>query len=672
MTMDFFAHQERARRNTKLLLFYFILAVLGMIVAIYAACVFILGAAGDVNAAMNPGFFGLVSAGTLAVVFLGSLIRIAELAKGGRVVAESLGGRLLSPQTRDYDERKLLNVVEEMAIASGIPVPPVYVMDDEQGINAFAAGFSPSDAVIGVTRGALQLLNRNELQGVIAHEFSHILHGDMRLNIRLMGWLFGIVCLTVIGRVLLRTRGRKNPLPAFGLALLLFGSIGLFFGRLIKAAVSRQREFLADASAVQFTRLPEGLAGALKKIGGLAYGSRVRHAAAEEASHLFFGNALGNSWFNLMSTHPPLEERIRRIEPNWDGTLPKVSGAAPRARAADAEGRAADRRPPQATAAAGRAGPAERTRPAGPPGRGAPEGLRVDHIMGQVGAPTIAHLASVAALTAELPKSVADATRDTFDAEALVYALLLSAEARTRTQQWQALQRIVEPPMLNTVARLADAVQTLGRRQRLPVVARALPALRRLPAAHYEGFSHAVRVLVEADRQIDLFEFALQKMLLRHLEPHFRKVPPRVAQYHTLKPLLADCAVLLSALAHAGHADAAQAQAAFRLGAQALGPEGAALAFLKFDQCNLAQIDGALNRLDQIPPPLKKQVLDACAQTVAADGRLQEKEAELLRAIADTLGCPLPPFAQGQVGSPAEPGESPAIPELRNAGKVAG
>jgi hypothetical protein len=355
-----------------------------------------------------------------------------------------------------------------------------------------------------------------------------------------------------------------------------------------------------------------------------------------------------------MSTHPPLEDRIRRLEPNWDGKLPKISLAlaAAETRAAAAEGLAARRRPAQtatavtAEGAPARAGLEEQAGRTVPLGRRAPVRVRANTIVNQVGAPTVAHLASAAALAAALPEPITQALRETFDAEALVYALLLSADAQTRTQQLRALQQFLEPALLNAVVRLFPTVQTLDRRYKLPVVARALPALRRLPAAHYDQFAHAVEALVQTDQQIDLFEYALQKLLLRHLTPHFRKVPPRVVQYYVLKPLLYDCAVLLSALAYVGHADAAQAEAAFNLGVRALGPDAPALPFLKFDRCNLAQIDTALGRFDQLSPPLKKQVLDACAQTVAADGLVQEKEVELLRAIADTLGCPLPPLLE--------------------------
>jgi len=287
--VDFFERQDEARRHTKLLVFYFAAAVLSLVVVINVALSLILG---GLAVGSKAEVLLWITLGTLAVISIGSVFKTLQLASGGSVVAELLGGRLIDSNTSDNDERKLLNVVEEMSIASGVPVPQVYVMDDEAGINAFAAGHSTSDAAISVTRGCMKLLSRDELQGVIAHEFSHILNGDMRLNLRLMGLVFGILCLTVIGRVLIRTRGSKNPLPLVGLALIVVGWAGAFFGRLIQAAVSRQRELLADAAAAQFTRNPAGLAGALKKIGGLAYGSRIESPHAEEASHLFFAQGL--------------------------------------------------------------------------------------------------------------------------------------------------------------------------------------------------------------------------------------------------------------------------------------------------------------------------------------------------------------------------------------------
>jgi Zn-dependent protease with chaperone function len=634
--MDFFAHQERARRNTKWLIAYFVLAVAAMIAAIYLACAAVLPALAleqhEPAALWNPPLFAGVAGGVSLVILIGSWVRTAELSSGGSAVAQALGGRLLNPQTRDPDERKLLNVVEEMSIASGVPVPEVYVLDEETGINAFAAGHSPSDAAIGVTRGAMCLLSRDELQGVIAHEFSHLLNGDMRLNLRLMGVLFGILCLTIIGRVLLRSHGgRRNPLPILGLVLVCFGSIGLFFGRLIKSAVSRQREFLADAAAVQFTRYPAGLAGALKKIGGLARGSLVAHAAAEEASHMFFGNALRPSWFNFLATHPPLEVRIRRIEPDWDGVFPKVTAvpvAAP-----------AVRRQPALDEPAAAARPPQRPSPPAVPPR-----LPVTGLLQHIGAPTAAHLVQAAALRASIPPVLEEAAHEPFDAGALVLAVLLSPEAPVRAEQLRGLQAQVEPALFGLTLQLMAAVEGLPAGARLALVERALPALRRLPAARYASFRQAVRRLIESDRQVDLFEYALQKMLLRHLEPHFTKAPPRLVQFYALAPLLPDCQVLLSALAHLGQTEPGEAERAFAAGVSALRVGPSALRLLPWAECNLPQIDAALERLSQATPYLKKLVLHAGAAAVAADGLVREKEAELLRAIGDTLECPIPPL----------------------------
>ena len=334
--MDFFAHQDQARKHTKVLVVYFVIAVACIIASVYLASLVIFYGTQSQQQPGNPTpelvlwdpkIFLYAMLGTLGVVIVGSLYKTVELAKGGSAVAESLGGRLISPNPTNPDERKLRDVIEEMAIASGVSVPKIYVLDEDEGINAFAAGHAPGDAAIGVTRGCMTLLNRDELQGVIGHEFSHLLNGDMRLNLRVMGVIFGILCLAVIGRILLYSRGRrdKNPLMLLGLALIIIGAIGTFFGRLIQAAISRQREFLADASSVQFTRNPAGLSGALQKIGGV--GSRIESPHAGEANHMFFSDGLGKSFFRMMDTHPPLEERIRAIDPGWDGKFKQVSGS---------------------------------------------------------------------------------------------------------------------------------------------------------------------------------------------------------------------------------------------------------------------------------------------------------------------------------------------------------
>jgi Zn-dependent protease with chaperone function len=623
--VDFFERQDEARRHTKLLVVYFVLAVLSLVVVINVVVSLILGAL--VIEPKSELLFWITLV-TLAVIFVGSAFKTLQLASGGSAVAELLGGRLIDSNTSDTDERKLLNVVEEMSIASGVPVPQVYVMDDEAGINAFAAGHSTSDAAISVTRGCMKLLSRDELQGVIAHEFSHVLNGDMRLNLRLMGLVFGILCLTVIGRVLIRTRGRKNPLPLVGLALIVVGWAGVFFGRLIQAAVSRQRELLADAAAVQFTRNPAGLAGALKKIGGLAYGSRIESPHAEEASHLFFANGLGSS---LFSTHPPLTERIRALDPNFDGKFPRVTE----------EPASAISPAPQVFETAEiptvHAGASRFVAP-----------FVAEHaVVANIGQATTQHLAYAADLRHAIPPAIEAAARNPLAASGLVCALLLASEPSMQEQQFEVLASVTSEAMLNETARIWPEVQVMPVQAKIPALDLALPALRRLPPEQFQQFRAAIGGLAASNAKADLFAYMLQKMVARHLDTYFLPERRPVTQFYALHPLAHDCGVLLSATAYAGQENATELSAAFTKGAEFLSQAARCeIPLLPPEECDLSNMDAALERLSQAVPQIKKNLLGACAQTVAADGVIQQGEAELLRAIADALDCPVPPFVQ--------------------------
>lgn len=662
--MDFFERQDKARRKTKLLVFYFIVAICLLILSAYAAVLAIFGR-GEVYDSLGeasftlwqPALFLWSTLGTLTVVGIGSAFKTAELSKGGSAVAQMLDGRLINSNATQADERKLLNVVEEMSIASGIPVPQVYLLENEDGINAFAAGHSTSDAAIGVTRGGMQMLSRDQLQGVIGHEFSHILNGDMRLNLRLMGLIFGILCLTVVGRVLLRTRGKKNPLPLLGLALIVIGGIGVLFGRLIQAAVSRQREFLADAASVQFTRNPDGLAGALKKIGGLSSGSKLETPHAQEASHLFFANGLRSSISGLMATHPPLDERIRALDPAFDGKFPEV--VPPRISQPPAspltESRGSQPPPiPFTEPRRSQPPPLPPPLPVFPRSDAAGAGIigtvvSAQALLPDVGHPTTRHLQYAADLHQSLPEALKSAARDPLGASALIYALLLSHDPAAREKQLADLAAAASDPIVDETLTLWPETQNVNVRAIIPLVDLALPALRQLSPAQFHEFRAAVRALVESDRQIDLFEYMLQKIVLRHLEPNFVPTPKKVTQYYDLKPLAADCGILLSATAYAGQEDPAQVQAAFARGAQLLSRIAKSeIPFLPKVDCDLPRLDAALECLALAVPQIKKNVLNACAETVAADGLLQAPEAELLRAIADSLDCPIPPLIPAQ------------------------
>jgi Zn-dependent protease with chaperone function len=623
--VDFFERQDEARRHTKFLVFYFAAAVLSLVVVINVAVSLILGA---LVVGPKSELLLWITLGTLAVILAGSAFKTLQLASGGSVVAELLGGRLIDSNTSDTDERKLLNVVEEISIASGVPVPQVYVMDDEAGINAFAAGHSTSDAAISVTRGCMKLLSRDELQGVIAHEFSHILNGDMRLNLRLMGLVFGILCLTVIGRVLIRTRGRKNPLPLVGLALIVVGWAGVFFGRLIQSAVSRQREILADAAAVQFTRNPAGLAGALKKIGGLADGSRIESPHAEEASHLFFANGLGNSFF---STHPPLTERIRALDPSFDGKFPRVVEQ-PASAISPAPQVSAIPEIPMSQAGAGRfVAPfvAERA------------------VVANIGQATTQHLAYAADFRHAIPLAIEAAARDPLGASGLVCALLLASEPSVHEKQFEILASVASESTLNETARIWPEVQVMPVQAKIPSLDLALPALRRLPPEQFQQFRAAIGTLAASNAKTDLFAYMLQKIVARHLDTYFLPERRPVTQFYALHPLARDCGVLLSATAYAGQENVTELSAAFAKGADYLSQAAhCEIPLLPPEECDLSNMDASLERLSQAVPQIKKNLLGACVQTVAADGVIQQGEAELLRAIADALDCPVPPFVQ--------------------------
>ena len=647
--MDFFERQDKARRHTTLLAFYFVVAVALLIGAVYLVVALIFGGielknATDETATVpwsHAKMFLATAAGTLGVISAGSFFKTLSLARGGRAVAELLDGRLVNSNSTDAHERKLLNVVEEMAIASGVPVPQVYVMDGEAGINAFAAGHSASDAAISVTHGAMTLLTRDELQGVIAHEYSHLLNGDMKLNLRLMGLIFGILCLTVIGRILIRARGKNAwPFLLLGLALIIIGFVGVLFGRLIQAAVSRQREFLADASAVQFTRNPLGLAGALKKIGGANTGSELQSHRAEEVSHFFFANGLKSEFFGF-ATHPPLEERIKALDPSFDGKFPRV--VLPDTSAEAAPPPPSRGQPPPPPLPTAKPPPLPMVRP--PPLPVAPTAVAQQTIIADIGQPRTEHLQYAVDLHQAVPPSIQTAAHDPLGAHALVCAFLLAKDTGAREKQLEELGRATSEAVRQETVRIWPAIQEIPSHARIPLVDLALPALRRLSPSQFEQFRSAVNALIASDNETNLFEFMLQKIVMRHLDTRFYPERRPVTQFYDLRPLARDAGILLSATAYAGADNPTQAQAAFAKGAESLGRIARIeIPWLPPTECELPHLNAALDRFAQSVPQIKKNVLTACAETVAFDALIQPREAEILRAIADTLDCPIPPF----------------------------
>jgi Zn-dependent protease with chaperone function len=616
--MDFFSAQEQSRRTTRLLVVLFGLAVIAIIVAVTA-----------VGSALMGGFqfygqnsqaikqfevdwvtLALIALSTGLFIGLASLYRTARLRQGGGAVARSLGGTEIAADTTDPLRQRLINVVEEMSIAAGVPVPEVFVLERESGINAFAAGFSPNDAAIAVTQGTLEQLNRDELQGVIGHEFSHILNGDMRINMRLIGALYGILVLSLVGRLLLRSgrvatmgsrRGNGTPLLVFGVALAVIGSVGVFFGRLIKAGVSRQREFLADASAVQFTRDPNGLAGALKKIGG--FSSTLEATDSEEVAHMLFGQG-SLSFRGWFATHPPVEQRIKLLDPQF----------AHEGRASQTHQGSDSSDPNIAGIAAG--------------------------MVGRAGEPTPAELNHASALHDSMPAQLIEAAHAREGSFLLIIALALQADAEDQTAQLALLRNRLGEQRASYCARLSQSLREAGVAVRLPLLEMAFPRVKDRPASQLDFLLMLINELAALDNHLEPFELALVRTLESYLHEQPGFTPPKtaVASKRQIHKASVD---LIATLAAYSHDDPDQTQAALRRGLATLAP--------KLDQNvqperDLQVLDAALTTLATAPLAARRHVLIAAYASITADDHINLTEGELFRAIAAVLGCPLPPF----------------------------
>ena len=644
MATNFFQQQGSARRRTVQLVVYFVVAILILIALVYGLLLALsMSGAPEPVSWWQPDLLLLAAPGVGLVVGGASAFKVAQLASGGQAVALMLGGEEVPGTTTDPREKRLLNVVEEMALAAGVPVPPVYVLK-EPGINAFAAGYAPGDAVVAVSQGCLKYLTRDELQGVVAHEFSHILNGDMRLNIRLIGLIFGIMALSIMGRMLMfasggRSSGRNDSrggLVLLGLGVFVLGLVGAFFGRLIMAAVSRQREYLADASAVQFTRNPDGIGGALKKIGGLAEGSRIENPQAAEAGHMFFANAFaGEGLAGLLATHPPLVERIRRLDPQFDGQFPEVRPVS------------VDREEREGAARSGRVPPfAGMPRLPGLPqvpalGFADDAASRIGHLDPEV--TSYAH-----ALHDGMPDVLRVAAQEPFSARALVYALLLDPRADLRDLQLTRLKAGAEPQDFAETLRLVAPVQALPDTHRLPLLDLAMPALRQMSPRQHRAFRAQVEVLMIADQRLSLFEYTLRCVLHRHLDAQF--LPKRQTRpVHSSPQKLAHPMATVSALlAWEGQPEPDQAARAFDTGMRGYIGGDHIHRLPPREECSLAEFDAALQTLNQSVPAIKRRIVVACAACILANQQVTVREAELLRAICDTLDCPLPPLVMGK------------------------
>lgn len=636
--MNFFEHQDKARTNSKRLILLFVLAVV-CIVLLVNLCVFVFlqtftndqfrQTKSQVGQQFADNSFELFSyvlqninwelhtVVTLAVLLLvigGTLYRSIALARvGGISIALELGGRSIEPNSTDPDERKLLNVVEEMALASGVPTPEVFILEEE-GINAFAAGHNINDAVIGVTKGCIQKLSRDELQGVIAHEFSHIFHGDMKLNMRIMGVLFGILLISFIGRILMysgysrrsysfRSSRSKNTggLALVGLALFVIGYSGLFFGRLIQAGVSRQREFLADASAVQYTRNPDGIAGALKKIASNSNGSDVLNPKAEEVSHFFLAAAMRSKLSGWFATHPPLNQRIKAIDPSFK----------------------AERLSHQTTTSS------------------VPltsQFSSSQSLVSEIGQPRQEHVEHARNLIGAMSGFTKNSAHDPYSARAVVYSIFLSPQSEIQSKQLQHLNETNQKDLIPILLKAQQDIQKIGTTIRLALIDLSLPSLKKLSQKQRAEFLESVQYLILADQKFHMFEYALFKVLLNALDFDQAKSKSRKTA-----DLQKASSTLISALAYAGSEQKERIQDSFSAAKVALGMNQIEL--LPIEACGPSQINDAIDQLRKIKPGAKQRLISSCLEAISHDGKLEALEAELLRAVGESLEIPIPPLA---------------------------
>tara|TARA_R110002096_G_scaffold135780_1_gene287859 strand:- start:2219 stop:4096 length:1878 start_codon:yes stop_codon:yes gene_type:complete len=619
--VNFFEQQDHARQKTWLLIALFsvaVLCIIGLTIALITATFWGFAGQGTTNSVsgiqpMQWNNIAKTAITVIAVIACVIIYKRLQLSQGGRRVAEMLGGRQIEQGTANANEQQLLNVVEEMAIAAGLPVPPVYVLE-ETTINAFAAGYSESDAVLGVTRGTLERLSRDQIQGVIGHEFSHVLHGDMRLNLHLITILAGIIFISQIGRLALHSTSRSRssnrgglPVLGLGVGLMVIGSIGTFFGSIIKSAVSRQREYLADASAVQYTRNPDGIADALKVIGS-GVGSNMASPSSSECSHLFFGDVMFMRAFGFLSTHPPLEKRIRRIQPDWDGSY--LAGKALKPKKESSTATAKNKLDKLS------------------------ESLRHTGFLDPV-------MVGIAAMLMQsLPRAINDSTHTPGSAYALMLALRLDKDETTREKQLSFIQS--QALLLSDVKRYARDVDSLSQKDILPIIEMSIPALKRLSTQQYKEFKQHLTQFIFADKISDLQEWLHFRLLSHYLDQHFNIGNQKrfARSYHSYAQIKDSIVCIMSLLANEAHEDDIKKDDAFDKGMQSLNIQNTSR--ITAENLEFINVNKSIEKADYLVPLLKDGLLTACANCIEQDNSITPTEWGLLRVVAACIGCPMP------------------------------
>ncbi len=642
--MNFFAAQDQARRSSRRLVVAYIIATIAIVFGVTAIVGLALFTASQTTVGYSAGAFIHDQASLLAVTAIittlfilgSSLYKTSVLSAGGGRVASEMGGTLVPTDVQDPLRRRLRNVVEEMAIASGVPVPEIYVLEEEQGINAFAAGFSTSDAAVAVTRGTLELLDRDELQGVIAHEFSHILNGDMKLNVRLMGVLFGIMVLGLLGRLIVRggyhasivssRRDRGHPgIFIVGLGLVILGGVGVFFARAIKSSVSRQREYLADASAVQFTRQSEGIANALKKIGGYSEGSTITATDPEEVSHMLFGS--GAKFSGMFATHPPLVERIQALDPSFrEGDFPKVDARQHRTvRDVDSQHAAF-------------AGDVTTAFSSG--------GINVssDSIAESVGHPGREHVEFAQNLRVSIPTDLYDAAHSSQLAFLLCITLVLDRSEEKAARQFTLLQEQLGGERTEIIRRFYGQLVAADGEYRLPLLEISFPALKLRPSPELAYLVELTTKLIEIDGEIELYEFCFYRIMMSSLGQAIDPTGQRSAARARRSELRSAAVDLLRIVADYGHDTDEERIAAFTTGVGSLGSWAHDAQYRSDRDHGVAKINNSLDILLGLNSKGQESLLRAISGCAAHDGVLSVAEAELIRAVCATLNYPLPPI----------------------------
>jgi Zn-dependent protease with chaperone function len=641
--MDFFGAQARARQQSRLLgwgfalvvamvIFLLNLIVLSVLRVAYAAKDHPEPFGGSLAewATAHPGTVLLTSLVVGGFIGIASLTRMLQLREGGGYVARSVGGVRVERGTPDPRRRMLHNIVDEMALAAGIPAPEVYVLEKNDSINAFAAGHTPANAAVAVTRGALLKLNRDQLQGVIAHEYSHILNGDIRISIRLMGLVFGLMAISLAGRTMFRLAGHSNrgavPLLVVGLGVAVIGQIGFWGGRILQAWISRQRECLADASAVQFTRNPDGLRDALVRAAALSPPRLSGASGLEQVAHMLFVTATPR----LLATHPPLLQRLRALDPHF--TQAQLESMI---RRAQSQWREAG--PPEESLISA-AVPAE-WNDHGATLVSAAAPAEAERIAGTAGNPGPGHLAYAVALRHSLPQELRASASAPEQARILLLALLAQAEPSSREAQLKLVATQLGVRAADAVQQAVKQVRLLSALHRLPAVLQLFPSLRGLPDTDRVVLAGLLGEMIRIDTRISVFEYSLEKLALRALDTRAALNAPHGRQ--TLADRSGELGVVFAVLARHGARTDEQARHAYEAGIAALLPRQRP-AYSVIENW-VPAFDQSLDALRALRATAKQLVVEALVRTIAHDALLTPEEAELLRAVCAVLECPLPP-----------------------------